>query len=393
MGKEKCRPATTSPSKRPRAAVGYLLLIDDAPIRRAALASYFQLESRGAKMRARIERYETVDRPAYERWEASTLGPLLTELRERSAALREKERVLDALEEEMFRSNCSQLTAYRRLMKLLNEREEEPAGCSRDDFCAADNRENPDLVSDACGMFGRCDLPPGFRVEDYDRMSEAWKREFRATYERLAELYEGMTGQSAPPLDEVLARERARSGGADPEAIPRNAASAPREESPNARLKELYRKIVRQLHPDTNGEFAPRERELWHEAQAAYRERDLERLEAVAARIELSGASASLQTPVSVLLRIIRELRAALRSVRHLLALAKKQPAWRFQERAAELPEMEARRRRNLAIALGATQRKLASATAILEDLARRAAQPRTARAQSGASDMALSGG
>ena len=79
-------------------------------------------------------------------------------------------------------------------------------------------------------------------------------------------------------------------------------------------------------------------------------------------------------------MRITRELRDALQSVRRQLGRAKKQPAWRFAEKAGAPVPVEARRRRQLEKALGESRHELARATSILDDLARRAAKPTKAR-------------
>jgi hypothetical protein len=47
----------------------------------------------------------------------------------------------------------------------------------------------------------------------------------------------------------------------------------------NARVKELYRALVRRLHPDARGEMSPQQREWWHQAQEAYQNEDAEQLE------------------------------------------------------------------------------------------------------------------
>lgn len=379
-----------SPSQQKGGRTRSLILIENEPIRQAALAAYLQLESESAELRRQVERFELVDRPAYERWESRTLGALLTELRDVSTTLAEKQRLFEAINEEVFWSNCSLLTAYRRVMKLLHEPPEaQPEEAWERDFDDGgkapdpEDPQDPDFPGSGGGLFGASDLPPGFRVEDYDRMPAAAKREFREFYEVMSGLYEAMTGQPAPVLDEVLARERVRASG-DPhtagkeQRVPfQHAPTQPPHAKREAdRLKEIYRKLVRQLHPDMNGEFAPREREFWHEIQAAYHARDVERLEAVAARIEIGLASASREMPVGVLLRITRDLRAALQNLRQQLAQLRKQPAWRFQETARDLPAFEARRRRQLEKLLNETRRELLQSAAILDDLARRAARP-----------------
>lgn len=380
------RPQTPPPAPRQRIRIRALVVIDEEPIRREALADYSALEREAAVLRAQIERFEAVDCPAYERWDAKTFGPLLTELREVSASLGEKQRLLYAIEDEMLWSNCSRLAAYRRVMKLINE---PPAEADEDrdfprDREEAGDPEDPDFSGETGGMFGGSDLPAGVSAADFDRMSAAEKRRFHALFETMAEFYEAMTGQPAPSLAEALAHDRAKREGIGPDrhAPPLSSRPAKPPASHGAdRIKELYRKVVRQLHPDANGEFAPRERELWHEVQAAYQARDLERLEAVAARVEIGGdTAASARTPVGVLLRITRELRDALQSVRRQLGMAKKQPAWRFREKKGGLAQMEVRRRRQLERALGESRYELTRATTILDDLARRAAQPRKKR-------------
>ena len=45
------------------------------------------------------------------------------------------------------------------------------------------------------------------------------------------------------------------------------------------KVKELYRRIVKKLHPDMNPDVTERQKELWHKAQKAYGESDLETLE------------------------------------------------------------------------------------------------------------------
>ncbi|CAN5293881.1 hypothetical protein BH20VER2_BH20VER2_17350 [soil metagenome] len=367
-----------------------LILIDEGPIRRAALAEYLKLEARGASLRAQIERFETVDRPAYERWEAATFGSLLTELREVRAALHQKLDLLEEIEEEMFWSGCSRLNAYRRVMKRLTDGPPEASESGADDFAEAEEEmgdaDDPRLTGETGGLFGQSDLPPGLTAKDYDRMPRGAQREFRAFFESMAELYEIMTGNPAPTLEEALARDRARAGGHEfaSHTAAKSGARAnvpPAVDPVAARRKDLYRRIVRQLHPDAGGEFAARERELWHEAQAAHRDGDLERLEAVAARIELTHAGVSAQAPVGLLLRITRELQAALQSVRQQIERTKNHPAWRFQEKNERRGALESRRRRALDKQLAQSRNELGDATSRLDDLARRAAKPRKRKA------------
>jgi hypothetical protein len=53
--------------------------------------------------------------------------------------------------------------------------------------------------------------------------------------------------------------------------------------------KEVYRKVVRLLHPDASGILSDREIELWHATQVAYENRDLIALEVILVRSDKVG--------------------------------------------------------------------------------------------------------
>jgi hypothetical protein len=75
---------------------------------------------------------------------------------------------------------------------------------------------------------------------------------------------EDMTGHRPPDMHEDNWRE-------------------PALESPKD-VKEIYRTIVRQLHPDMNGQMDDSKAALWHEAQEAYRRNDVAALNSVLGR-------------------------------------------------------------------------------------------------------------
>jgi hypothetical protein len=217
----------------------------------------------------------------------------------------------------------------------------------------------------------------------FDRMSAREKAEFRAFYAEAAFLYEIATGRPAPDLDSILreqrarARQESRAGGpsaSEPEPEPE---ASPAKRAAD-RLKELYRKLVLQLHPDHHGAQSPRDRELWHQLQEAYRTRDLELMEALAGRIELSLNRAANSLPVQVLLRLTLELRQALRGLRVQLGHARKSPAWEFRKKSAALPKLEARRRKNLEHQLHRLKMDVEGVRAYIDGLAARAARSKS---------------
>lgn len=382
-GKAKAAP------QRPRSAA--LVIVDEGPIRAEALESYHRLEKQLVESRTELEAFEAGDLPAYQRWEAKVFGTLLTELRNTTQELDKQNLVLRAIDEEVFWTGCTDLTAYRRVMKALTDPEPEPApNDDPTDFDPAEDfgPDEPGFAPEGDKMFGETDLPPGFTAADFDRMPPREKRNFRDFYEQTAELFEIMTGRVAPNLDEVLREDRARRrGGNGAQAGP-----APREHQPppvapevqrtEDRVKELYRALVRQLHPDCRPHQTARDRELWHQLQTAYRKRDLELMEAIAGRVELGLNGSATSLPVQILLRLTRDLYEALRGLRKQLTAAKQNPAWCFAKRAAELPQLEAKRRKSLERELRKATMELADIRAILDDLAARAARGKPRRAK-----------
>ena len=345
----------------------HLVVVDNEPIRSRALGEYWSAERRLEKARAELETFETNDIPAFNRWEARTFGALLTEIRETESAAAEKQRIVEAIEEEVMWSGCTQATAYRRVMEGLNR-----SAAGEEDEPGEDTEGDAGSGFDGEHMFGESDLPPGFDVRIFDRQPRSGKAKFRAFYESIAEIFEMMTGRPAPDLDKVLERERAKSrGGGDHVPDPANRHSGRHPEKD--RLKTLYRKLVRQLHPDANRNQGWRERELWHEVQAAYQARDLDRLEAAAGRVEmgLKGASAALS--VHTLLRLTDDVLHELAGLKKLAARARRHSAWKFSSRAGDLATMEASHRRRLELLKVAAHKELLRWSAVLDDLAARA--------------------
>ena len=364
------RPRKFFPS--PPKGAWHLVVIDNGPIRRRALDEYWSAERRLEKIRTELEIFETNDMPAFNRWEARTFGALLTEIRETESAAAEKRHIVEAIEDEVMWSGCTRVTAYRRVMEVLSrsaageeEEEDEPSWGNEDP-------EGMDPGSDSQRMFGERDLPPGFDVRDFDRLPRSGKAEFHAFYESIAELFEMMTGLPAPDLDKVLERERARSRGGE-ERVPDGSHRHPDRHPEKDRLKTLYRKLVRQLHPDRNRNQGWREREFWHEVQAAYQARDLDRLEAVAGRVEmgLNGASAALS--VHTLFRLTGDLLRELAGLKKQAARARRHSAWKFSTRANDLVAMEGRHRGQLELLKASAREELLRWSAILDDLAARA--------------------
>lgn len=391
---------TKKPATAPRASsrpagnlCRVLLVVDNAPLRAEALRLYRLMELRVTEVRLELTNFETRDLPAWHRWEAATLGALLTELRTVLQELAEKRELMLDIEDERYWTGCSRLAAYRRIMQ---EREdikngvapEEPEEDFDDDFPPGPEAPEADFPR----VFGASDLPEGMTAEVFDAMSRREQNAFRQEYKAISGLYELMTGLTAPELDEVLAADRARAGGGAP---PRKDARTPpgpepsRAEAPeksreSSRLKDLYRMLVRQLHPDVHGEQTPAEREFWHQVQDAYGTGDLERLEALYGRLQVGLKGDEHKLPVAVLQRMTRELLDTFKTLQNAVTKARRNPAWQFSL-AKRREKIEARRRTELERDLRDAQGELAYLRMELETLAAKAQKPVKRRKKKGA--------
>ncbi len=351
----------------------WLVWVDESPIRAEELRAYRAVERELGKLREALEVFETRDVPAFGEWEARTFGALLTEIRELERGIAEKTWLLDEIDDEVLWSGCSQVEAYRRVLAARErgsrqgnrEHEGGGEGGEAEDFSGSRKDDSAPR-----GMFGDGDLPEDFDVKEFDSMSKRKQQEFRDKYEVMGAMYEMMTGDRAPNLDEVLDRERARVDGGS-----RPVAAAGSAEPMDQRLKTLYRRLVRRLHPDGNSELTRREKELWHEVQAAYQDRDLERLEAVAGRVEMGAGGDAGALPIGTLRRMTAELGRTLSEMRKATNRAKRQAAWGFRRLTKKRARIEVKRRAELERMVAGAREEFRLVAAELDVIARRAAR------------------
>jgi hypothetical protein len=110
-----------------------------------------------------------------------------------------------------------------------------------------------------------------------------------------------------------------------------SAASQSKAKDVPARVKEIYRILVRRLHPDT-GKFrhdAQTER-LWHDLQAAYSATDLERMEVLLAITDLHESGEAIRSTLFHLRQVAKEMTSTLRDLKKKILQVKKTDAWKF---------------------------------------------------------------
>ena len=118
-------------------------------------------------------------------------------------------------------------------------------------------------------------------------------------------------------MNELFGKSRPRAGSGDahdsrmgPSARPAAPVLAAK------RLKELYRAVVRRLHPDSQQEMTAQKTEWWHQAQAAYEAGDAEQLEVILTLCQIGDSGTTAHTSASLLQRITAQLKSSLREIK-----------------------------------------------------------------------------
>ena len=284
------------------------MLVDGTSIRKKIKKDYEKALRDLDNSRRQLDQFHQTDVPQFTRWLNTHFGALLTEIRELSQKIAvDQELIFDVHEEVMFEGG-SYARAYERVMEL---------------------RENPESLSP----------PPTGNGEP-----EAEWNPFGATPE--SEDFDGEDDPQDEFFDQLFQQfgfgERRRQKRASRSGRHTESASPPHSSS---RLKELYRSLVRRLHPDTQREMTAQKSEWWHQAQAAYEAGDLEQLEVILTLCEIGDSGTTAHTSASLLQRITANLRSSLREIKRQLVRLRNDPAWNFSRRSDhELMAIQMRR-------------------------------------------------
>jgi hypothetical protein len=287
--------------------------------------------------REKLKQIERQDLPAFDRWVAANYGPLQTELRELGVTIAEKAGLVAEIEDEVFFGNCrSYHAAWKRVTERRTAIANGTGAASPEDD---DDDDDPFASFDPFG-FGRKDGArfPG-QTEDPDSNSPT-DREAEELFRDFIFEFGGIDPDSLDPREyaRMLGDFKATMLGMGASGHPRSGGSSrsarpdldPKPNPARTRLKELYRTLVRRLHPDVRADGDPNVTAVWHEVQVAYAAGDEARLETLLAFTDVRENRAGSHTTLSQWRAVIAELKAAINAVRRSLRLARRDRAWNF---------------------------------------------------------------
>ena len=297
-----------------------VVVIDQQPLRREAAADCTSAMAELERARAGWHQFEHKDKPAFARWRAREFGPLLSRAREVEVQIREHQALIDEVEIEMRRLFQDPHTAYQRVMF----RRADPVAAAEQE--AARTRSGGSDASRKVSEFEQEALfqewvqrslgtnPDKMDDEAYTTSFEAFKTHmFRSAptepqRHNPSRAHEQQRSRHEPEDDEV----------------------AEETDEPDARVKELYRTLVRRLHPDLRGDGSAAVSALWHEVQEAYAASDVARMEILLALCEIGANPMSDDTTLSQMRSVFAELTRALGALEMSLEEAEREDAWDF---------------------------------------------------------------
>jgi hypothetical protein len=306
---------------KPDPTGGSIVLLDQEPLRATVAADCTSAMARLDQARAGWHHFERKDKPAFARWRAREFGVLLSTAREVEEQIRDAQKLVHEVEMEMRRIFQDASSAYQRVMFRRAhpaEAAEEEAEFSRDK--RGDLRKVSDFEQEALFQeWVKNSLgtnPDKMDDEAYSTTFEAFK----------SHMFRGS-------MEEARARNSTRSGKAPP-VTPRDPPTAlgltEEEAAPaDVRVRELYRRLVRRLHPDLRADGSTAVSALWHEVQEAYAASDVARMEILLALNDIEANRMAAQT-LAQLNAVRVELRRAWRALEKSLLEAEGEDAWNF---------------------------------------------------------------
>lgn len=296
-----------------------MVRIEQESLRESAAAECTRAKARLERARLRWHHFERKDKPAFVRWRAREFGALLSKAREVETQIRDAQTLVHEVEMEMRRGFQDAHRAYQRVMF---------------------RRENPSVATDDEETEGpRDERGAAGKLSDFEKESlfQEWVKRSLGTnpdkmddeaYSTTFEAFKSHMFRGAPeePRERSVRRPRGQ------QRVEIEIEEEEAEEAKDARVKALYRVLVRRLHPDLRDDASTEVSGLWHEVQEAYAAGDVAHLEILLALIDIESNGTSAQTSVSQMRATLAELERATRALEKSLLEAEGEDAWDFAQ-------------------------------------------------------------
>ena len=220
-----------------------IIVIDQKPLREDAAAHCTDAMTRLEHARAGWHQFEHKDKPAFARWRAREFGPLLSKAREVELQIREHQVLIDEVEAEMRRLFQDPHTAYQRVMF----RRSDPAAAAEQE--AASRRSGG---SDATRKVSEFEQEALFQEWVQRSLGTNPDKMDDEAYSTSFEAFKTHMFRQAPAEPQRSNPHRAREQWTADE--PDIEEATEETDEPDIRVKELYRTLVRRLHPDVRTE-------------------------------------------------------------------------------------------------------------------------------------------
>jgi hypothetical protein len=357
--------AGKKPEKKPeKEQCTALMVIDEGPIRRKAVAKCKRMIKVCNDIERQIKHYETVDAPEYEAWcrkEFAKEISLLNELREKKHMYQVK---FDQIQALRYWRDLTEHEAYLLLQDMEKNPEkyvdDNPFDGAEDDYYHEYSYDIDEEDEDSATFdIDEEDFIRTFqeKFQDLlqldsvlDTIGGFWDPdELYDFIEDMIEMIEESTGslnnESIHLLtDMIIARAKATGNihfsemdieypyddwDYAPNAEDTDEAGKVKDTSPT-RAKYLYYQLVKKLHPDFNSDLTEEHRRVWQRVQDAYRRSDTEELEILFAHYEIQINRDYSSSTTAEILAIHFEQKQTTKYLRQRLREYQKTPKWNF---------------------------------------------------------------
>ncbi len=319
-----------------------IVWIEQAPLRASAAGECTDMMARLEQARLCWHQFERQDKPAFVRWRAREFGALLSTARDVEDKIRDAQNLIHEVEMEMRRKIQDPHSAYRRVLF----RRENPG--------VAENRKTSSNGSQSTSHLSEF---------EQEALFQEWVQTFLGT--NPAKMDDDAYSTSFEVFkSHMFVRPGSTPGRSDfrPEDVRRSAvdeepARATEQGTIDPRVKEIYRRLVRRLHPDLRANGDATVSSLWHEVQEAYAAGDVARMELLLALSDLSNAPGA-STTLSQMRSVLSELTRSVRALELSLVEARREDSWNFA-RTGPSEDLRSRVERQLKHDLALRQQRL----------------------------------